>query len=112
MTLVLYAFAPPSMVSAAPVTNRPRTGMEVMLQDQTDSRKILQFAADELSDATDPRLIAALRLVARSYRAQSVEAADDLVELTLRTAIQEVEGRPEEISLFNWLSAIMARYRK
>ncbi|TPK04942.1 hypothetical protein FJ872_26815 [Mesorhizobium sp. B2-5-9] len=87
--------------------------MEVMFQDQTtDTRKILQIAADECSDATDPRLIAALRFVARSYRAQSVEAADDLVELTLRTAIQEVEGRPEEISLFSWLSAIMARYRK
>lgn len=83
-----------------------------MLREQISIRQIAHTAADECCDVTDPRLIAALRFIARSYRAQSVEAADDLVELTLRTAIQEVDRQPQEISLFSWLSAIMARYRK
>lgn len=52
------------------------------------------------------------RLCARSVDTTTIEAADDLVELTPRTAIEEVAGRPEEISLFSWLSAIMARHRK
>jgi DNA-directed RNA polymerase specialized sigma24 family protein len=62
------------------------------------------------TSATDPRLLAALRLQARSYRAHSIEAADDLVELTLQTAIDEVDSRPPEESLFKWLCGIMARH--
>jgi DNA-directed RNA polymerase specialized sigma24 family protein len=62
------------------------------------------------TSATDPRLIAALRLRARFYRAQSIKAADDLVELTLRTAIDEVDSRPPDTTLFKWLSGIMARH--
>jgi DNA-directed RNA polymerase specialized sigma24 family protein len=61
------------------------------------------------SEATDPGLIAALRLLARSYRRDSLVAADHLVELTLETAIKEIDRRPEGISLYQWLSGIMAR---
>ncbi|TPK72358.1 hypothetical protein FJ950_08625 [Mesorhizobium sp. B2-3-14] len=60
--------------------------------------------------ATDPRLIAALRQLTRSYRAQSAEAADELMVLTLEAAINEADDRPRDITLFRWLSGIMARH--
>ncbi|MBZ9773975.1 hypothetical protein [Mesorhizobium sp. CO1-1-8] len=72
--------------------------------------KFQQSTDRDWSRATDPRLIAALRLLARSYRGQSVEAADDLVALTLETAITEADSRPRDITLFEWLSGIMARH--
>jgi DNA-directed RNA polymerase specialized sigma24 family protein len=64
----------------------------------------------DLEKVTDHRLIAALRIMARSYRPHSAESADDLVELTFEIAIDEVDRRPEQISLFEWLSGIMARH--
>jgi DNA-directed RNA polymerase specialized sigma24 family protein len=62
------------------------------------------------TNATDPGLIHALRHLARSYRGQSAHQADDLVELTLSTAIEEVDHRPKEVTIFEWLSGIMARH--
>jgi hypothetical protein len=59
--------------------------------------------------AADPGLISALRHLARSYRGQSDAEADALVEVTLEAAIREIDHRPEDLGLFDWLSGIMAR---
>jgi DNA-directed RNA polymerase specialized sigma24 family protein len=64
----------------------------------------------DFEKVTDPRLIEALRILARSYRPDAAESADDLVELTFEIAIDEVDRRPDQISLFEWLSGIMARH--
>lgn len=55
-------------------------------------------------------MIAGLRKRARWYRAQSQDAADALVEKVLETAIAEIENRPSELDLKDWLDSIMRRY--
>lgn len=62
------------------------------------------------SEATDPRLIAGIRLLA-APTGPSRRRADDLVALTLETAIKEADSRPAQISLLKWLRNIMARYQ-
>ncbi|MGT2464736.1 hypothetical protein ACVOMV_03560 [Mesorhizobium atlanticum] len=60
--------------------------------------------------ASDLKMIAGLRKRARWYRAQSQDAADALVEKVLETAIAEIENRPSELDLKDWLDSIMRRY--
>jgi hypothetical protein len=58
----------------------------------------------------DEQLLGALRIVARQYRGGSVKSGEELVELTLRTAIQEYASRPADVSLFRWLRSVMQRH--
>jgi hypothetical protein len=44
-------------------------------------------------------MLPTLTALARSYRPHSAASADELVELTLLTAIHEVEDRPENLAL-------------
>ena len=66
--------------------------------------------AVKMEKASDLRVIAALRRRARWYRAQSPDAADHLVEMTLEAAIEEIDYRPTDISLQEWLDSSMRRY--
>jgi DNA-binding response OmpR family regulator len=65
--------------------------------------------ASDMESAVDPSLIAALRMLARSYRPHSLEEADQLVEQVFRTALKEVDSEAASGSLLTWLTGIMAR---
>lgn len=61
-------------------------------------------------DQGDERLLGALRIMARQYRGGSLRSGEELVELTLRTAIEEYDCRPADMSLYRWLRRIMQRH--
>lgn len=63
-----------------------------------------------LSTQGDQRLLGALRTRARQYRGGSPKSGEELVQLTLRTAIEEYDCRPADMSLNDWLLSIMRRY--
>ena len=64
------------------------------------------------NDSTAQRceeVLAALRITARQHKGGSVELGEELVELTLKTAIDEYDRRPASMDLLKWLSGIMRR---
>lgn len=64
----------------------------------------------ETTRQTVERLLGPLRRRAARYRGDSPEAGDDLVLLTLETAVSEEESRPPDLSLYQWLHGIMRRH--
>lgn len=68
------------------------------------------MAPCEISRLNVVRLLGPLRKQAARYRGGSVVAGDDLVVLTLQTAIAERAARPAGISIYRWLHSIMLRH--
>jgi DNA-directed RNA polymerase specialized sigma24 family protein len=58
----------------------------------------------------DQHLLGTLRTIARQYRGGSLRSGEELVQLTLRTAIEEYDHRPADMRLRPWLLSIMRRY--
>lgn len=54
------------------------------------------------------KIVPELRLMAGQFRSTPA-AIDDLIELTLRTAVAESASRPSDLSLTHWLHRIMNR---
>ena len=68
------------------------------------------MARCEISRLNVVRLLGPLRKQATRYRGGWVEAGDDLVVLTLQTAIAEQATRPAGVSVYRWLHTIMLRH--
>lgn len=63
-----------------------------------------------MSNQDDQHLLGILRTIARQHRGGSFKSGEELVQLTLRTAIEEYDYRPADMSLHHWLLSIMRRY--
>ena len=59
---------------------------------------------------TVEHLLGPLRRRAARYRAGLKEAGDELLILTLETAISEEASRPDGLSIHQWLHSIMKRH--
>ncbi|HEV2503744.1 MAG TPA: response regulator [Mesorhizobium sp.] len=91
----------------------PRLGHIASLVKPADRRQIIEqlfpSPCRETEESTDiEALLPKLRLAARLILPEP-NAADRLVELTLSAAIREMDDRPPELSVREWLNALLQR---